>query len=309
MRWIITENDKIAKLLEQASFSRLTQKSHKLQRISAQRGWDQTIYEAVFDALGYQRNRLNCKALAQNLPLAILQTIPFEPKISALFLGMAGFLPDITNPRGRIHPANSVFLQQSWGFWWESNLKKLPLVWDSAGCRPYNHPIRRIAAGFNWLKNIQYQPLNWLKEVFETAQTPKELIERINRAFSAEPFWYSTYNFYKQIPPAALLGKSRMLDMLSNVFIPSAYLLFSDQGKRDSIVQLYKNLPPGQTNHLVKEAIHRFLIPPARSKEILKKNYLQQGLLELYQNFCLALHNDCRNCPFYVSGQPRHKTG
>lgn len=307
MRWIITENDKLTKLLEQASFSRLIQKSHKLQRISAQKGWDQTIYEGVFDALGYQRNRLNCKALAQSLPLSILQTIPFAPRVSALFLGFAGLLPDITNQQMQVPPTSGVFLRQAWGFWWESNQKKLPITWDMTGCRPYNHPIRRIAAGFSWLKNIEYRPLDWLIKIFTEAQTTKDLIEFINSAFTASPFWYSTYNFYKTIPPAALLGQSRMLDMLSNVFIPSAYLIFSSQEKKDFIYHLYKNLPAGQTNHLVKEAIHRFLIPPTRSKEILKKNYLQQGLLELYQKFCLALNNDCRNCPFYASQQQNIK--
>ena len=71
--------------------------------------------------------------------------------------------------------------------------------------------------------------------------------------------------------------------------------------------QAWLELPPGQDNHLFREACHRFLVPPSRAKEILKKAYHQQGLLDIYQNFCLALSHDCFSCPFISAPSSAHE--
>ena len=57
-----------------------------------------------------------------------------------------------------------------------------------------------------------------------------------------------------------------------------------------------------QDNRLLREAGQRFFVPPARAKVILRRSCHQQGLLDIYQNFCQALDCDCGQCPFSSEG-------
>jgi hypothetical protein len=62
--------------------------------------------------------------------------------------------------------------------------------------------------------------------------------------------------------------------------------------------EAWLNVPRTQENHLLKEAVHRFLTPPSRSRQLLRRAAQQQGMMDIYRNFCLALQHSCNECPF-----------
>ena len=68
---------------------------------------------------------------------------------------------------------------------------------------------------------------------------------------------------------------------------------YMELGKR-----AYMSMLPRQGNRLTKEASVRFLTPPSRIRDLVKSTCQQQGLLDIYKNFCLALDNNCALCPF-----------
>jgi len=121
---------------------------------------------------------------------------------------------------------------------------------------------------------------------------------------TASESWRGYRDFGHAIKPAAdLLGPPRLLDIAANVFLPylNAQLALTagaDSAAAQRVRDAYMLLPPSQENRLLKEAIQRFLTPPSRSRELIRSVCHQQGLIDIYKNFCLALDNNCDCCPF-----------
>jgi hypothetical protein len=98
-----------------------------------------------------------------------------------------------------------------------------------------------------------------------------------------------------------LLGQARIRDIVVNVLLPALHAAgLKRQDERLGVLarETYLATPKLQDNRLLKEAAHRFFVPPSRAKSVLRKAAVQQGLLEVYRSFCLALGVDCENCPF-----------
>ena len=90
--------------------------------------------------------------------------------------------------------------------------------------------------------------------------------------------------------------------MVTNILLPYMAGLSELEEGADSpgvakAKKLYMELPRLQTNRLTKEAVQRFLIPPSREVDLVKLACQQQGLLNIYSSFCLALDNNCELCP------------
>lgn len=98
------------------------------------------------------------------------------------------------------------------------------------------------------------------------------------------------------------------MDMLSNVFLPFLAGIFQADDENQEVVTLalnaFTSLPKGQENRLFKEAVQRFLNPPSRVRDLVKSACHQQGLLDIYKNFCQVLDNNCNLCPFARGGTP-----
>jgi len=70
LRWAMTDDDRLVRLLRIAGFARLEDKTLRIHRTAIAKGFDQALYEGLFEALGYKANRRQFRALAQELPLA-----------------------------------------------------------------------------------------------------------------------------------------------------------------------------------------------------------------------------------------------
>jgi len=89
-----------------------------------------------------------------------------------------------------------------------------------------------------------------------------------------------------------LLGDSRITDILANICFP----LWSteDAAAWDSYAQLRSEL----SNRRVETAATRLLGDDQRRRQLMKSVAHQQGLLQIYEDFCLRDHSDCEQCPF-----------
>jgi hypothetical protein len=90
----------------------------------------------------------------------------------------------------------------------------------------------------------------------------------------------------------ALVGESRATEMLVNVFFPLAMARDPKRWIR------YRNLPAALTNRRVEVAAMRLFGESARRAELLKSAAMQQGLLQVYEDFCMQDESDCRRCRF-----------
>ncbi|MCH1409013.1 MAG: hypothetical protein L7V87_08275, partial [Verrucomicrobiales bacterium] len=90
-----------------------------------------------------------------------------------------------------------------------------------------------------------------------------------------------------------LVGKDRLRDILGNVVFPGAIK------KNEHLWQEYLALRKVDTNQKIRRAGLR-LFGPDRTRQKLFTGFYhqQQGLLQIYQDFCLEDLSECQNCPF-----------
>lgn len=300
LQWADTGDARVAHLLAVAGLARFEDKTLRLQRRAVAVGEEQALYEEFFGALGYKANRDAFRALARAVPLADLRAAPEPLDREALLFGAAGLLPDPS--LARVRPLWQERLRQLWDRWWRFDREAAPIVWSRTSLRPTNSPERRLVAGLLFLESCHLRPLDFLAGQASASPRPKELLRQFSDALRCASPWEGAIDFSTALSrPARLLGEARVLDVAVNVLLPALHALgLTRQEPRlsDLARETYLAAPCLQDNRLLKEAAHRFFVPPSRAKTILAGAVAQQGLLEIYRSFCLALDGDCANCPF-----------
>jgi hypothetical protein len=280
-------DESLRHVLDGAAEFRLRQKSGRLHRTGECHGRDDALFQEIAAALGYKQNKLPFTLLAQRLPLAFLRRNLHDAE--ALLFGVAGFLesPDL----GIYAPASRNYLRTLWDRWWSHRDKMRRLIlpknlWRLSGARPLNHPQRRVAA----LARIAGRWPMFLKSLGKSSAAAST---NFFRAIE-HPFWNFHYTFTSARAPQtmALIGDSRIADILANVVFP--YLLL--QGK--DVWNAYIKMPAELSNRRLETGATRLFGDDPRSSLFLKSVAYQQGLLQIYEDFCLQDDSDCAQCPF-----------
>ena len=279
--------EKICSILEAAAQFRLQRKAQRLQRLSGLHGKDEALYQELAAALGYKQNKLAFTLLAQRMPGKLLRSRPNE--IEAVLFGLAGFLaaPDLaTFARG-----TRQYLRVLWDQWWprRAELERLivpPRTWRLSGTRPLNHPQRRLAA----LAGIVS---NWPGL---TRSLGKEDLGPVRKFFRelAHPFWNFHYTLTSGPTAAemALVGETRITEILANVILPWRQL------EERAVWPDFARLPARLTNRRIETGAARLFGDDPRRPRFLRTVAQQQGLLQIYEDFCLQDESDCAQCPF-----------
>jgi hypothetical protein len=287
------EPARVWSLLESAAQFRLERKSRRLHRSVRAKGREQAVYQELARGLGYHRNAQPFYLLAQRLPVRRLLRLPAEERESLLF-GVAGFL-------GRVRHESTEgdsrqYLRRLWQAWWRQidaasrwlEPEQLP-HWQLTGSRPGNHPQRRLGA------------LAALLGAWERVAAPLLDVGRWSRAAWREtllglehPHWSCHYTLTSApaAAPLALIGDSRVQELLANVVYP---LLVPE---RTRLWAEYLELPAQLDNHKLRRAAQRLFGPGPRPEGLGRRLFHQQGLLQVYEDFCLEDDSGCRDCPF-----------
>lgn len=96
------------------------------------------------------------------------------------------------------------------------------------------------------------------------------------------------------INPVALVGQARATEMLANVFFPRAIAARPERWAE------YERLPAAQTNRRIETAAARLFAGASGAEAVspVKRAVQQQGLLQIYEDFCLQDDSDCERCTF-----------
>ncbi|MEP7078383.1 MAG: DUF2851 family protein [Chthoniobacterales bacterium] len=279
--------ERIVSVLTAAAQFRLQRKAARLRRIMESHGRDAALFQELAAALGYKRNKLPFTLLAQRVSLAVLRAAPREAE--SLLFGVAGFLsaPDLAAYRSDTR----AYVRELWDTWWrrhdEMGRLILPLaLWKFSGARPLNHPQRRLCA-------LSLLAADWRGFVrsfvgYDFRKTRQFLLGLTH------PFW--NFHYTLRAAPAAtamaLIGESRVRDIIANVLLPLAEAEGHD-GWSD-----YAKLSAPLSNRRVETAATRLFAQDDRRKRFTKSIAFQQGLLQVYEDFCLQDNSDCAQCPF-----------
>ena len=279
--------EKINSILDAAAQFRLQRKALRLRRLSELHGSDEALFQELAGTLGYKENKLPFTLLAQRLPGQMLRAQPDE--IEAVLFGVAGFLdtPDLA----RFGPGTRHYLRVLWDKWWPRRgaLERLilpPRSWRLSGTRPLNHPQRRLAA----LAGIVAAWPKVLRSLGKDDLGParKFFLEL------AHPFWNFHYTLTSEPSSAemALVGETRISEILANVVLPWRQLRECPAGPE------YAQLPARLTNRRIETGAARLFGNDPRRPQFLRTVAQQQGLLQIYEDFCLQDDSDCAQCPF-----------
>ena len=108
------------------------------------------------------------------------------------------------------------------------------------------------------------------------------------------PYWNYHYTLTSEAAPKimALIGDSRVAEILANVGFP--FLLA--QGRE--VWSDFEKLTARLTNRRLETAMTRLFGENPRGRGFMKTVAQQQGLLQIYEDFCLQDNSDCIHCPF-----------
>ena len=134
-----------------------------------------------------------------------------------------------------------------------------------------------------------------------------------------DPYWdhHYTLTAARSARPVALIGANRATEMLANVFFPLSV------AAHPALWPQYEKLAAAMTNRRVETVATRLFgdqpdpvtddagasgaavdaVPaqealPVRRQRWLKRAAHQQGLLQIYEDFCLRDDSDCERCTF-----------
>ena len=281
--------DHVEVLLEQAARHRAAAQAARFERVAAIHGRDEAWFLALATTLGYHANRDAMRMLAQRLPLRLLRSRSEE--MEALLFGHAGFLEG--NPYDEsTSPETRAYLRGLWAAWWkvrgESDPARRP-KWSLAAVRPANHPHRRLAA----LAAVVRRFPAFLRLVEGAPLRPAAVLEFLGNL--EHPFWSSHFTLAAAVCEGeiALIGRDRIHDFLGNTVLPVR--LAAEPHLWDQLAVLPASQPSAA---LERAALRLFGRRPDASRFTRKRFVLQQGLLQVYRDFCLADASDCVDCAF-----------
>ncbi len=220
----------------------------------------QTFYEGLLAAMGYGRNAATFRRLAEEVPFARLAALPSRLRFAVL-AGVSGLLREES--------------RELWDLWWQSGFPPAltPYAWDLRAMRPANHPVRRLAGAVGVLGAIA-----------ELLELPLELLpERLTEA--------SRLLCCELGLKAAPIGANRANALVVNLFVP--YRLALGTLSLDTLPEL----PSEDLSMPIRETWRRLTGSP---RAVPKDGLRQQGLLQIYADFCNNPHIVCDACPVAV---------
>ncbi len=286
-------------VLYAAGEERLQRKAARLRQRMDEQDAEQALYEEVLTALGYKHNKAAGRYLAQCLPLEELRAVSGGEVQAAyaLLLGVAGLLPDAAR---RYHdPEVARWVRGLWDHWWRPRARyetRRPRPeWRLSGVRPANHPARRLMAAARMFvaeprfstfiqTAATHQPTHWVKLVlaYLTELSDEYLTPRLS--LTGRP----------RDQAVALVGSTRAAAMLTNAAIP---WLAATGGYDGAVRHALEALPPEGDNGIVKQTAF-YLFGRDHAPRLYRSALARQGLLQIFQDFCLNDRSRCERCTF-----------
>ncbi len=265
--------------------------------------WIQLIYESIFEALGYSKNKDMMKALAKSADVQFLHSLKLDDNILAFeasLFRISGLMPDVQNLPDEETSAYTKKLHEIW-----NEIKPLydgrtfhPAQWHFFRLRPRNFPTLRIAGG----ARLAYKLLNknligQILDIVEKANGQSQLIRNLRSLFmvKSEGFWASHFVFDQAAQSRIdyFIGESRADEIIVNIILPIISLYFEIFRQRElsvKVIKLYLNYYQRNENNLVSEVSNDLHLTDAWHRSV-----LYQGMIELYRNYCSQ--EKCLECP------------
>jgi hypothetical protein len=265
--------------------------------------WEQLIYELIFEALGYSKNKEIMLKLAKSVNVTFLDNFRsndnFTEIIESALFNVSGLIPNKTKYRNEETAEYLRKLNEVWKSI-KSNYDGTTYNrqdWNFFKNRPQNFPTVRIAGGAylasHLLKNNLFKSLI---ELFKDDKSEKDgrVILRNYIITEGQGYWALFYNFDKKSSEKLnfFIGISRADEIIVNVVFPLLNIyfdIFEDKEASRRAKQMFLNYTQHGSNRLVEQVGFTLGIPNASRRSI---NY--QAMIELFRNYCVK--ERCLEC-------------
>ena len=260
------DKDRLTAILYSAGIRRFEGKIKRFNTALSLSSFDQIFYEGIFEALGYDKNKLNTMQIAQSLPWAVLTRYLSEgmsaEELCAIYLGSSGLLQrdsTILNPNQREKLVAT----------WERQpytAIRLDIDWQLFRIRPQNHPIKRLLYIAPFIHSALQGGL--LRHFIQRADSEEDLYNAFTAIWQEQSLAYSEDRI--------ILGKSVQNNIYLNIYLPVLCLWQRKMsGNTAKVIEAYRCFPGLQAN-FVTRFMERYL-GPSQIKPVKSKAIFQQG--------------------------------
>jgi hypothetical protein len=116
---------------------------------------------------------------------------------------------------------------------------------------------------------------------------------------------YWSYHFTlgskSQSRASEMIGTSRAREIISNIVLPFVAAYAENDGDRKlyEIAKVrYAQLPAAPSNSIIRLASCQLFEQPSSARRCIKTTRQQQGLMQIFQDFCLNDKSACHSCQF-----------
>jgi len=311
----------LGRLFDLAGDERMLGKARRFQSALQAKPFDQVLYEGLMEGLGYKSNSAPCLQLARTVTLAYLRSwlqgvdTPAERAlvVQAALFGVAGLLEERTPADADDETRAYVEgLHERWAAMHGDFVRQVmdPQVWQFAGSRPVNYPTRRITAMSQLLATHAAGGLGRLTlRCFEAGAgahgalaRARAVVKEVTGVFTdcRDPYWDHRCRIggKRLASPKRLIGKDRCAILIVNVLVPILMQYAREHAEPDLEKRVHAvfarcgKLPPDSVTRFMARRIFG-TDPLPRSMNTARR---QQGLHQLYQDFCKRDDTDCGQC-------------
>ncbi len=309
---------KLAELLDAAGEARVLTKMERFHDSIIIEGYGQTFYRGVAEALGYPENKLPFQTLADTLPLTELKNLVPEKiredervlHYQALLFGISGLMDEDAGKKAGFHkllPIWNVYKNRA------PHSSLTSKDWSFRAIRPANYPYRRLAGLAHLLTRHEKAGIfadfvgTYQKILADSDQEipDKKTLKAFNNFFcvSADDYWANHYTpGGKSLPqPQQLIGSARSREIIINIGLPIG-LIFSRAGKFKGLEvglnALFQTGKSASDHKLLRFMKHYIFGNQEEMLRVLRSEKQNQGLMQVYQDFCAQNQNNCLHCPF-----------
>ena len=324
--------DWIARLLDVAGDQRMLLKSERLTEKLAHLAPDEVLYAALMDCMGFSANRTGFRRLCQAAPLSeIRRWVPTDASTGerqvaceAILLGVGGFLDAI--PPDRLNDAASAGKAGQLSDTWSRIRPSWPHeplpddAWVLKGTRPANQPLRRAAAMAAFLaahlhSGLCRAILHAIERVpadgTERSQC-RQALQNLSALFEVGETGYwsrrAAFGPERLKYPTRLVGPARVGEIVVNALIPLMLALAAEEEMpriERRLHNLYSGLKPTGDNAVTRYMKTRIFAEPADADSIINSSRRQQGLLQIFHDFCNPSGMTCEDCAFLAAVEER----
>lgn len=265
--------------------------------------WQQIVYEMIFEALGYSKNKDIMLKLAKAVNIDFLKNYStkenFDKVIESSLFNVSGLIPTDFSFSDEATSEYVRELVETWGGV-KDNYDGPTFSsenWHFFKLRPQNFPTVRIFGGSKLLRRIiEDELIKKLIDLTHSENKTKKVTNYLRSTIivSGEGYWKNHFTFDKIAKEELkyFLGLSRADEIIINVIFPvlSLYFeIFSEPDAARSIKNLYINYTQKSSNQLVNQVGGTLNLT-----EMSKKSVYYQGMIELFRSYCVK--EKCLEC-------------